>query len=267
MYGIIYKITNKINGKIYIGQTIKSLKERWSGHLTSAHHPQPRHAHIGLYLAINKYGAENFDLEVIDEANSEEELNEKEIYWIRYFDSYNTGYNMTTGGNQNRTFDYSKHPDAANIKRKMSESKLGGKNNRARKVKCKNIVTGEELFFDSFADAARYFRPNINTSNKESYVFIGSRCSGKAKKPYKNEWLFAYQENDYPTDYKVSKSPTMSQDIKIQVTDSKGNIVIYNNIKELTQNTTISSGTFSTNKNQKGNHFKLKEYIIDIIST
>ena len=93
---IIYKITNKINGKIYIGQTIYTIEHRISGHLHSKDSTR-------FHNALRKYGIENFSIEVIDNAFTQEELNEKEIFWIKEYDSMNpnVGYNSTPGGDAN----------------------------------------------------------------------------------------------------------------------------------------------------------------------
>lgn len=91
---IIYKITNKINGKIYIGQTTQSLTRRWKQHCNNA-----KNKRYALRNAIIKYGAINFTVEQIDTAWSREELDQKEIYWIEYYKSmFPNGYNLTTGG-------------------------------------------------------------------------------------------------------------------------------------------------------------------------
>lgn len=89
----IYKITNKVNGKCYIGQSIH-IQDRWKTHINEA---KGNRKNSILYLAMRKYGIENFDFEVIEEC-TKEKLNEREIYWISYYDSFNKGYNMTQGG-------------------------------------------------------------------------------------------------------------------------------------------------------------------------
>lgn len=93
---IIYKITNQINNKVYIGQTIKTLEERWKQHLRLTRNKDHKH----LYEAINKYGKDNFTIEIIDRAQDINELNEKEKYWVDYYNSLdpNIGYNNIEGG-------------------------------------------------------------------------------------------------------------------------------------------------------------------------
>lgn len=89
----IYKITNKINGKCYIGQSI-NIKQRWK-----AHRSRYQVDDYPLYRAMRKYGLENFNFEVIEEC-TKELLNEREIYWISYYDATNKnkGYNLGQGG-------------------------------------------------------------------------------------------------------------------------------------------------------------------------
>lgn len=90
---IIYKITNRVNGKVYIGQTIRSLEHRWKQHCSKSS------GCIYIHRAIQKYGKENFTVEQIDVASDREELNKKEQYWIQHYDCIAPkGYNMTTGG-------------------------------------------------------------------------------------------------------------------------------------------------------------------------
>lgn len=87
---IIYKIENKINGKIYIGQTKNALNNRVRDHLRNR-------SFIGN--ALRKYGLQSFDISVIDEANTKEVINEKEQYWIKILNSsVPDGYNILQGG-------------------------------------------------------------------------------------------------------------------------------------------------------------------------
>lgn len=93
----IYKITNKVNNKMYVGQTIRDLKDRYEGHLYRAF---INNSNTKLYNAMRKYGKENFEIEIIDNC-SDSKLNERETYWINKLDTYNNGYNMTLGGEDN----------------------------------------------------------------------------------------------------------------------------------------------------------------------
>ena len=93
--GHIYKIQNKINNKIYIGQTIKPVEKRFRQHKNN--YNKPYFSQLLLYKAINKYGLENFTFEEIEEVD-DSELDNREKYWIEYYNSYNNGYNSTLGG-------------------------------------------------------------------------------------------------------------------------------------------------------------------------
>ncbi len=91
---IIYKITNKFNNKIYIGQTIQRLSKRWGEHCSKSK------KHISAITeAIQKYGKDNFEIKIIAKANSIEELNHREQYYIKLFNCLTpNGYNLVSGG-------------------------------------------------------------------------------------------------------------------------------------------------------------------------
>lgn len=96
----IYKITNLIDGKVYIGQT-NNPNNRWKEHcrLGSCTYINNKHKSSHLYLAMKKYGIENFSFQVIEEVSAF--YNEREVYWIQYYNSYldkTKGYNLTIGG-------------------------------------------------------------------------------------------------------------------------------------------------------------------------
>jgi group I intron endonuclease len=93
-------VKNKINGKVYIGQTIRGLDKRISGHLKESKNDKNDRPFLN---AIKKYGIDNFEWEVIDEASSIDELDKKEIYWINEHNSLTpNGYNVLGGGQKNR---------------------------------------------------------------------------------------------------------------------------------------------------------------------
>lgn len=102
-YGYIYKISTTESKKVYIGQTTRTVQQRFLLHLKAATRATASSSH--LYLAINKYGSKTFSVEQIDFANSQDELNEKERYWINFYDSINNGYNMMEGGTDRNPMD------------------------------------------------------------------------------------------------------------------------------------------------------------------
>ncbi|MDO4778521.1 MAG: GIY-YIG nuclease family protein [Tissierellia bacterium] len=121
---IIYIIKNKINGKVYIGQTIQTFQARMSEHRKKARN----NANFPLYNAINKYGLKSFSFEVLDTANSQQELDEKEIAYIKKYNSlYPNGYNLTKGGAG--TFDYKHKEETKMLMSKLKEGMYIGKNN------------------------------------------------------------------------------------------------------------------------------------------
>ena len=131
--GIIYKITNTINGKSYIGQTIRPLKRRWQEHCQNVERCR------ALHRAITKYGKENFIVEEIDVADTSKELNDKEIYWIKFYNTMTpNGYNMTEGGggicglNMSKTDDWKQKIGDGNRGKKRPDL---SKNNRLYKSK------------------------------------------------------------------------------------------------------------------------------------
>lgn len=93
----VYKYTNLINGKIYIGQTMESLEMR-AGYNGYKYRKCPY-----FYNAIKKYGWDNFTVEILQDNLTREQANEFEIKYIKYFNSQdpNIGYNISDGGNTN----------------------------------------------------------------------------------------------------------------------------------------------------------------------
>ena len=90
MFGVVYKITNQINGKIYVGITQQELSRRMASH---------RRADTVIGKAIRKYGWENFSVEVLEECDTKEQLQEREIFWIATLNCKTpNGYNRSDGG-------------------------------------------------------------------------------------------------------------------------------------------------------------------------
>lgn len=92
--GCVYVITNKVNGKQYVGKTIEGVEARWREHCLSA----KRGSLHGIHRAIRKYGADAFVVEVLETSEDNNFLLEREVYWIATLETYKRGYNMTPGG-------------------------------------------------------------------------------------------------------------------------------------------------------------------------
>lgn len=102
--GYIYKITNDINDKIYIGKCCSTIEDRYKEHLRD--YKKSRMENRPLYSAMKKYGVEHFKIEQIDECE-DIVLSDKEQYWITYYNSYQNGYNATLGGDGSLLYDHS----------------------------------------------------------------------------------------------------------------------------------------------------------------
>ena len=189
--GTIYSIVCKVNGKRYIGQTIKSVSERWRLHLqesrTKSHRP--------LYRAIAKYGQGMFTVREIESDIPIDKLSEREIHWIEQFDTFNNGYNLTTGGEQSKTIredvkdkisttmqgvvkteeHISKIRETLKqrYKNKPAFIKLGDGKHHRTKVRGTHITTGEIVEYDSLKDAANSLSlkaGNLSRGIKKGYI-------------------------------------------------------------------------------------------------
>lgn len=99
----IYKITNTINQKVYIGKTNFSIEQRWKEHCRES--KRKKNINRPLYQAINKYGISSFTIEEIESCLIEESY-DREKFWISYYDSFINGYNATLGGDGKTYLDY-----------------------------------------------------------------------------------------------------------------------------------------------------------------
>lgn len=99
----IYKITNDINNKIYIGKTNFSIQKRWKEHCSDF--LKEKEQNRPLYRAMNKYGIEYFHIEQVEECPNTI-VDEREKYWIEYYGSFKYGYNATKGGDGKAYCDY-----------------------------------------------------------------------------------------------------------------------------------------------------------------
>lgn len=116
--GFIYKISNSINNKIYIGQTRRTVEERWKEHIYNAY-KRKRGQNSCFHTAIRQFGSDAFIAEAIEQCE-DKDLDEREVYWISYYSSNSpeNGYNSASGGYGG----WSKCPDEPILK-KWSEGK------------------------------------------------------------------------------------------------------------------------------------------------
>lgn len=163
--GFIYKITNQINGKIYIGQTVKTVQKRFIQHKNNSN--KSYFSQIALYKAFNKYGINNFICEEIEEVPNNE-LDEREKYWIEYYDSYFNGYNSTLGGRAAQLYNW----DIEDIIEKYQELKSARK--VAEIIGCDHSTIDHILNANGvkrFTIADQMSKKTVLKNDKEEYVF------------------------------------------------------------------------------------------------
>jgi group I intron endonuclease len=202
--GIIYLITNKVNGHKYVGQTTQPLNKRWQQHINESNRMSPKPIH----RAFRKYGVDKFNVKVIDECDAVL-LNEKEQYWIEQYNTFESaeGYNATSGGNRpifnqetkNKISNAMSNVERTdvwvdNIKQSLTEKakiKPWGcltEENRGNGKHCGlrilgiNIETGEEKIWDNARDAAYEI---TGDRNKNSNILLSAR---KGYKCYGYRW-------------------------------------------------------------------------------
>ena len=169
--GIIYKYTSKTTKKSYIGKThSNSLKRRQYRHKTDKHD-------CHFYRARDKYGFEDFEFSIIEDnipligttrKEKDKFLNEREKYWIKYYDSFKNGYNSTIGGDGGNTYSGKTEEELLEIKKKLSLSSMGSKNAMSKEVKITNILTKEIKIFESLTEAGRFF--SVSRSSIRRYI-------------------------------------------------------------------------------------------------
>lgn len=171
--GVIYLITNTVNGKLYVGQTIKKLSHRWNLHKAQALRGKSSQA---VHRAIVKHGPENFTIKAILTA-PEDQLDVHEVRLIKEYDSMHPskGYNMTPGGGGTgsgaENHRYGKpgywadrpYPDEARAKLKAASIKVRGPHSEITKKRISDAHLGMALPFEVRAKVsatARAKNPN-----------------------------------------------------------------------------------------------------------
>lgn len=187
--GVIYKATNLVNNKSYIGQT-KNFEKRKKQHLKA------KDDYV-FHQALRKYGKDNFLWEIIEEC-ADELLDDKEIYWIDCYRTFDSGYNMTSGGDNADALDKWRQENPDKVKKyalnglsyankwreehpeeslaQVKEAQKRGADAVKRKVLCieKNLV------FDSLSEAERWSISDLNDNHKKaSHQHISKVCKGE----------------------------------------------------------------------------------------
>jgi group I intron endonuclease len=139
----VYKVLNKLNGKVYIGQTNRPIEERWKEHCKPA-----LRGRSYLSAAIQKYGKDHFDIEILEKANSQEELDKLEFDLINSNGAmFPNGYNLREGGRGGTLSEEAKD--------KVRKANIG---------KIKSEETRKKLSKASKGHVAHYSRPVIGIS-------------------------------------------------------------------------------------------------------
>ena len=215
--GFIYCITNKINQKKYIGKTLNTVEHRWKEHLKD--YKKRKYEKRALYDAMNKYGSENFECEIIGEF-PDYVLEDKEKFFIDKFDSYHNGYNLTIGGDGKQLYDYDEiieyyvNNDVTmvetsikfncsvdtvkftltkyNIPVRCQSNKYFGGCNKPKQIDCFDKNGNFVRTFNSVSDAGKWFFEigNCKTLNAGVRAHIGDCANGKNHTAYGYKWKY-----------------------------------------------------------------------------
>lgn len=172
---IIYKITNTITGKMYIGQTVQPINHRWLDHKSNSRNPEKYVT--ALYASMRKHGLENFIIEQIDTANTLEELNIKEQTYIKALNTLApNGYNLELGGGNKQTHPETREKISRKLKGRPFKNRYTGGNKTPRTKEQKehlsklnkgkpNVALYKAIYvvetgqhFESINKAANYFK-------------------------------------------------------------------------------------------------------------
>jgi group I intron endonuclease len=160
MNGIIYKITHTQSGKAYIGLTINGLEYRWEGHQQSA----KTGSNFEFHIAIRKYGADAFTIEILA-LTTIEDMRSEETRYIAKYDTFHNGYNMNKGGG-------GCHEHTPETKAKMAASKMGKKHTAESKAKMAASKTGKKHTAESKAKMAASAMGNTNSADPTVHMIV-----------------------------------------------------------------------------------------------
>lgn len=187
---IIYKITNTVNSKGYVGQTRQTAKARFSNHKSKAKNSNSKAL---LHEAMREYGSDAFTIEVLEKIDSEERLNEREKYWIQHENTLSpNGYNETLGGDVLNCH-FSHGSKTKNIMRAKKEGMFAGKDNpfygkhhteETKKLmheSAKSRVVTDEWKANIYKTRKR--KPVVNLDTGEVFVSARHACRYYGKNP------------------------------------------------------------------------------------
>ena len=182
---LIYTATNKVNGKMYVGQTVGSLGHRKGQHVSDTKlHRDGCHFHN----AIRKYGIDNFKWKTLHRCNNIDLLNQLEIFYIGYYNTFDNGYNLTEGGCGQSGFKHS-----VETKNKISVARKGMKFSTEHKRKISVARKGKFLGKNGPRTRAVTINGKYFDTLNEAAKFIGIGPSGTGKRIlHKTKWLGYY---------------------------------------------------------------------------
>lgn len=192
MINTVYKITNIVNSKIYVGQTWGLLKTRWNKHR------QPNYKRcINLHNAIKKYGIENFKIEPLTVTHSQETADYWETYFIIKYDTIVNGYNLKMGGSRGVLSEESKN--------KTSQSLMGHSVSEETRAKISKSKKGKKA-----SEATR--------QKMSAHLMGNTRCVGR--KPW-NKGLPTSEESKSKQSKIMKGKPSPMKGRKLQIIDGK----------------------------------------------
>ncbi len=209
MIGYIYIITNKVNGKRYIGKTYLDIEKRFKIHIADSKKEKIKNR--PLYKAINKHGQENFSIDLLEECDNN--LEKRETYWIKKLGTYKAEYNATLGGDGKTYFEHedieiiNKYSelgtitkvavfygcDVDTIRKRLINNKIKTKpageftkETCSKPVNLYNEIEQKSMSFCSTMDVARYIKESNKSQASLRHIAynISKGCNKKISKAY-----------------------------------------------------------------------------------
>ena len=206
--GYIYCITNLINGKKYVGKTTQTIEQRFKEHCRDSR--KEVYKKRPLYDAMRKYGVENFKVEQLEEVLVDDNLSDREVFWIKELQSYgHNGYNATEGGDGKVLYDYKEIIEIYNLgyNIKQTAKKVGCcqdivskvlkahgiaiRNGNGKKIEQYDLAGNHIQTFNNSKKAAEWLIENGLTKSMKSRDNVSKCCLGKAKTAFGYIWKYS----------------------------------------------------------------------------